>query len=80
MAYSLFDTLTGTKRSNLKELRVQHRGDPWRILFAFDPKRKAVILLGGNKAGNKNWYKENMPIAEKRFKEHLQAIRKEERT
>jgi hypothetical protein len=57
---------------------VQHRGEPWRILFAFDPKRRAVILLGGSKAGQKDWYRKNIPIAEKRFKEHLQEMKKEE--
>ncbi len=71
------DTLKGSKYSNLKELRVQHRGEPWRILFAFDPKRRAAILLGGNKAGKDNWYNENIPIAEKRFEEHLRAMKEE---
>lgn len=69
------DTLKGSRYPNMKELRVQYRGEPWRILFAFDIERKAVLLLGGNKAGNPQWYKENIPIADQRFKDHLDALR-----
>jgi hypothetical protein len=68
------DTLEGSKHSNMKELRVQYRGEPWRILFAFDPRRFAILLLGGNKTGNARWYKEFIPIADKRFTEHLEKL------
>ena len=72
------DTVKGSKYPNLKELRVQHRGEPWRVLFAFDPKRRAIILLGGNKTGSgSNWYKENIRIADKRFEEHLRSMKEE---
>ena len=72
------DTLEGSTVSNLKELRVQHRGDPYRVLFAFDPKREALLLIGGNKAGNKRWYKKMIPIAEAIFKKHLETLDKED--
>ncbi|NET57242.1 MAG: type II toxin-antitoxin system RelE/ParE family toxin [Symploca sp. SIO2E6] len=65
------DTLKGSEFPNMKELRVQHAGQPYRIIFAFDPKRQAVLLLGGNKAGEKRWYEINIPIADKRFQEYL---------
>ena len=65
------DTLKGTARSNLKELRVQYQGAPWRILFAFDPKRSAVILVGGNKAVDRRWYETYIPIAEHRLRRYL---------
>ncbi len=68
------DTLEASKHPNMKELRVQYRGQPWRILFAFDPKRSAILLLGGNKTGNARWYKENIPIADKRFTQHLERL------
>ncbi len=42
------DTVEGSAFTNMKELRVQFRGDPWRILFAFDPHRAAILLIGGN--------------------------------
>jgi hypothetical protein len=68
------DTLKGSQYPNLKELRVQHAGEPWRILFAFDPVRQAVVLVGGNKTGDKRWYEKNIPIAEQRFTEHLETL------
>jgi hypothetical protein len=71
------DTLEGSGFSNMKELRIQHQGEPWRILFAFDPKRQAILLVGGNKAGNKKWYKENIPIADKRYREYLETLKEE---
>ena len=72
------DTLEGTSLSNLKELRVQHRDEPYRILFAFDPKREALLLIGGNKAGDKRWYKRMIPIAETIFERHLEILEKGE--
>jgi hypothetical protein len=56
----------------MKELRVQHDGNPYRILFAFDPQRQAVLLIGGSKGGDKRWYEKNIPIADRRFAEYLE--------
>jgi hypothetical protein len=67
------DTLKGSKISNLKELRVQHKGDPYRILFAFDPNREALLLIGGNKC----WYDKMIPLAENIFEKHLGNLKKE---
>jgi hypothetical protein len=66
------DTLKGSEFTNMKELRVQHDGSPYRILFAFDPQRQAVLLLGGNKRGDKRWYETNIPIADQRFVKYLE--------
>lgn len=68
------DTLEDSVFTNMKELRVQFRGDPWRILFAFDPNRAAILLVGGNKRGDKRWYKKNLPIADVRFQRHLNSL------
>lgn len=65
------DTLKGSDFKNMKELRVQHKGKPYRILYAFDPKRQGILILGGNKTGDKRWYKKNIPLADKLFKEYL---------
>jgi hypothetical protein len=73
------DTIQGSRHSNMKELRVQHQGQPYRVLFAFDPHRRAVLLLGGNKQVDKRWYKVNVPLADRLFDEHLHAIKKEKR-
>ncbi len=71
------DTLKGSKFKNMKELRVQLKGKLWRILFAFDPKRSAILLIGGNKGGDDRWYKINIPIADARFAEHLKKLENE---
>jgi hypothetical protein len=71
------DTLKGSSVSNMKELRIQYQGDPWRILFAFDPQRQAILLVGGNKSGNKRWYKENLPLAEQRYERYLETLAEE---
>lgn len=63
----------------LRELRVQSGGHPFRILYAFDPARAALLLLGGNKTGNERWYAENVPQAERIFAEHLKELKKEGR-
>lgn len=68
------DTIKESSFANMKELRIQCQGRPWRVLFAFDPLRQAVILVGGDKGGDKRWYKDIIPIADKRFKEHLDTM------
>jgi hypothetical protein len=68
------DTVEGSAFPNMKEMRVQHRGAPWRILFAFDPNRAAVLLVGGDKRGDKRWYKRFMPIADERYRRHLERL------
>ncbi len=71
------DTLHNSKLPNLKELRVQHAGEPYRILFVFDPRRVAILLLGGNKTGDDRWYDENIPQAEKIYADYLDALKDE---
>lgn len=70
----LVDTVKGSGFTNMKELRVQFRGDPWRVLFAFDRNRAAVLLVGGNKRCDKRWYKKSLPVAEERFRRHLERL------
>lgn len=69
------DTLRGSLHKNMKELRVQHAGRPLRVLFAFDPRRAALLLLGGEKTGNKRWYEQNLPIADALLSEHLRNLK-----
>jgi hypothetical protein len=70
----LSDTLKGSRHSNMKELRVQSKGRPFRILYAFDPNRTAVLLLGGNKQSDKRFYDRMIPLADKLFGRHLQGL------
>jgi hypothetical protein len=68
------DTLIGSKYPNMKELWVQHQGRPNRILFMFDPRRNAYLILGGDKTGNANWYTDAMRRAEAIYGQHLKEI------
>ena len=64
------DKVNGSKSHNIKELRPA--GTSIRVLFIFDPRRQAILLLGGDKAGNwKSWYDNNIPIAERRYENWL---------
>jgi hypothetical protein len=68
------DTLKGSRYTNLKELRIQHCGRPWRILYAFDPRRSAYLILGGDKSGDPNWYDGAIRRAEAIYGRHLKEI------
>jgi hypothetical protein len=61
----------------MRELRAQAGGDPLRILYAFDPRRIAILLVAGDKTGDDRWYEANVPIADKLFEHHLRMIGKE---
>jgi len=64
----------------MRELRIQYAGDPYRVLYAFDPRRTAILLIGGNKAGDDRWYDIFVPRADKIYDTHLAEIEREERT
>jgi len=69
------DTVEGSKFSNMKELRIQSKGKPLRAFFAFDPKRKAILLCAGNKSKNeKRFYKVMIPIADKEYQIYLNNL------
>jgi len=68
------DTLYNSKHANMKELRIQSKGDPLRAFFAFYPDRKGILLCAGNKVGDeKRFYKRMIPIADKEYSDHLKA-------
>jgi hypothetical protein len=71
--------IEGSRHSHMRELRTQHRGDPYRVLYAFDPRRSAILLIGGNKAGRDRWYEEYVPncIADKLYDDHLTLLEQE---
>jgi len=68
------DTLKGSAYPNMKELRIQIGGEPWRVFFAFDPRRSAILLVGGNKGGDGRFYEVNLPIADERYRDHLATL------
>jgi hypothetical protein len=70
------DTLKGSKLRNLKELRFRVDDGAWRVAFAFDVKRRAILLVGGDKSGGSQdrFYRNLIEIAERRFDRHQRAI------
>lgn len=69
--------ISGSRHERMRELRVQHAGRPYRVLYAFDPRRCAILLIGGDKTGNDRWYEKNVPLADRLYDEHLEALQKE---
>jgi hypothetical protein len=61
----------------MRELRAQAGGDPLRILYAFDPRRTAILLVAGDKTGDDRWYERKVPVADRLFERHLMTIEKE---
>ncbi|SDR63789.1 hypothetical protein SAMN05519103_09037 [Rhizobiales bacterium GAS113] len=76
------DTLKASKHANMKELRFDAAGGVWRVAYAFDPIRKAVLLVAGDKSGvsQKRFYKRLIERADERFDEHIAALRPIRRT
>jgi len=69
--------ITTSNHTHMRELRVQYRGRPYRILYAFDPRRVAILLLGGSKIGDDRWYEKHIPVADALYDEHLDELRRE---
>ncbi len=71
------DTLKRSRHSNMKELRTQHEGRPLRTMFAFDPRRRAILLIGGDKSGDSRFYDRMIPLADDLYDAHLETLHKE---
>ena len=71
------ESIRQSRHSNMKELIIQHAGDPYRVFFAFDPRRSAILLIGGNKVGDDRFYDHMVPVADALFDEHIATIRRE---
>jgi len=71
--------IESSKHPEMRELRVQHEGMPYRVLYAFDPRRCAILLIGGDKTGNNRWYDEYVPIADRIYDEHLKTLEREKK-
>jgi hypothetical protein len=73
------DTLNGSRHANMKELRFYAADGVWRVAFAFDPRRRAILLVAGDKSGTdeKRFYRELIRKADIRFDDHLSRIKKE---
>jgi hypothetical protein len=73
------DTLKGSRHANMKEMRFSWVGENWRVAFAFDPHRQAVLLVGGDKGGadQRRFYKRLIQVADDRYGDHIAALQKQ---
>lgn len=69
--------VSSSRHSHMRELRTQVHGRPFRTLYAFDPRRVAILLIGGDKTGDDRWYDVFVPKADDLYDEHLEILRKE---
>ncbi len=68
----------GSRHGNMRELRFQVGGEPYRIFYAFDPRRTAILLIGGNKVGDDQFYQRMVPKADSIYDQHLEEIAAEQ--
>ena len=66
-----------SRHSSMRELRTQCEGRPLRTFYAFDPRRTAILLIGGDKTGNDRFYDEFVPVADKIYDHYLKEIQEE---
>jgi len=66
--------IQGSRHGHMRELRIQHAGNPYRILYVFDPRRKAVLLMGARKGGNSLWYEKYVPIADRIYDQYIRGL------
>ena len=66
-----------SRHGRMRELRIQHEGRPYRVLYAFDPRRTAILLIGGDKTGDDRWYEHHVPLADAVYERHLRELEDE---
>jgi hypothetical protein len=66
-----------SRHAHMRELRIRHQGRPYRVLYAFDPRRAAILLIGGDKTGNSRWYDQYVPRADAIYDEYLRGLENE---
>jgi len=80
LPYPYSSGIRGSEYSHMRELRIQSSGDPLRVFYAFDPRRVAVLLIGGNKVGDeKRFYKKYVRKADNIYGVHLETLKEQEK-
>jgi hypothetical protein len=69
--------IRGSRHGAMRELRIQHKGRPYRVVYAFDPRRAALLIIGGDKTGDDRWYESNVPRADDIYDAHIEALKAE---
>lgn len=69
--------ISNSRHSHMRELRIQSEGRPVRVFYAFDPRRSAILLIGGDKTGDGRFYERLIPIADELYDVHLKELKQE---
>jgi hypothetical protein len=69
--------IKGSRHDHMRELRVQSGGRPIRVFYAFDPRRMAILLIGGDKTGDDRFYERFIPIADHLYDQHIDELGRE---
>lgn len=77
LGYPYSSAISSSQHGHMRELRIQHQGRPLRVLYAFDPRRTAILLVGGDKTGKDRWYEDFVPVADRLYDLHLAALKRE---
>lgn len=77
LSFPFSSAIKTSRHSHMRELRTQVQGRPFRTLYAFDPRRIAILLIAGDKTGDDRWYKETVPKADDLYDEHLETLEEE---
>lgn len=77
LAFPYSSGITNSRHTHMRELRVQSKGNPLRVFYAFDPRRSAILLIGGDKTGNDRFYETYIPIADRLYDEYLEELKQE---
>lgn len=75
LTFPLSSGIQDSRHTHMRELRIQKGGRPLRVLYAFDPERVAILLLGGDKTGDDRWYEVNVPLADRLYDKHLRELK-----
>ena len=79
LPYPYSSKIKSSRHGKMRELRVQSGGKPIRVFYAFDPRRQAILLIGGDKTGDENFYNQMVPIADTLYDKYLEELRREGR-
>ena len=77
MGFPHSSEVAGARHGRMRGLRIQSGGRPLRTLYAFDPCRVAILLIGGDRTGHDNWYERFVPVADALYDQHLEETRQE---
>ena len=77
LSYPYSTGISGSRHQHMRELRAQSGGRPLRVFYAFDPRRSAILLIGGDKTGDDRFYRVYVPIADRLYDDYIEELRRE---